>query len=69
LNEINAVKGSGDMSKIVAAQGEMMKVVDASSRCFEGLALKYPDIDQNDELKQIVMNKTEEICPNPAKAM
>jgi hypothetical protein len=69
LDDINTAKGAGDMSKIMAAQGEMMKVINASSRCFEGLAVKYPDIDQSDELKQIVMDKTEEICPNPAKAM
>lgn len=66
LGLIAAAQQSGDMSALVAAQGEMMGVIDASSECFEALALKYPEIDQSDELKAQVMEIADQKCPNPA---
>lgn len=64
-----SAQASGDMSSVMSAQGEMMGVISASSRCFEGLATKYPEIDQNEELQQKVMMLAEQTCPNPAGAM
>ncbi len=66
---IRAAQASGDMSGLMAAQGEMMQVMNASGECFNGLVKKYPEIDKSDALKEQVMAKTEKRCPNPATAM
>lgn len=65
----NAAKASGDMSALMAAQGEMMGVINASNQCFDALRQKYPEINQSEELQQQVMNKADELCPNPLAAM
>ena len=66
---ISAAQASGDMSALIAAQGEMVGVINASNQCFEALAEKYPEINQSEELQQQVMNMSDEQCPNPATAM
>ncbi|MCU7868626.1 MAG: hypothetical protein KZQ98_08825 [Candidatus Thiodiazotropha sp. (ex Lucinoma borealis)] len=66
---ISAAQASGDMSALIAAQGEMMGVINASSQCFDALADKYPEINQSEELQQQVMNIADVQCPNPAAAM
>ena len=66
---ISAAQASGDMSALVAAQCEMMGVINASNQCFEALPAKYPEINQSEELQQQVMNMADEQCPNPAAAM
>ena len=57
---------SGDYSKLIQVQGEMMAVINASSKCFDELPSKHPEIDQNETLKNQVMEKVEKQCPNPA---
>ncbi len=66
---ISAAQASGDMSTLIAAQGEMMGVINASNQCFDALTEKYPEISQSEELQQQVMNIADEQCPNPATAM
>ncbi len=66
---ISAAQASGDTSALIAAQGEMMGVINASNQCFEALAEKYPEINQSEELQQQVMNIAGEQCPNPASTM
>ena len=66
---ISAAQVSGDLSALIAAQGEMMGVINASNQCFGALTEKYPEISQNEELQQQVMNIADEQCPNPAAAM
>ncbi len=66
---ISAAQASGDMSALVAAQSEMMGVMNASSQCFDALTEKYPEISQSEELQQQVMDIAEKHCPNPAGAM
>ncbi len=66
---ISAAQASGDMSALIAAQGEMMGVINASNQCFDALTEKYPEISQSEELQQQVMNIADEQCPNPAAAM
>ena len=66
---ISAAQASGDMSALIAAQGEMMGVIGASAQCFEALPEKYPEINQSEELQQQVMTIVDQMCPNPAAAM
>ena len=66
---IIAAQASGDMSALMAAQGEMMAVMNAGSQCFDALTVKYPEISQSEELQEQVMNIADEQCPNPAAAM
>ena len=65
LELIKKAQASGDMSQIMVAQGDMMGVISASTRCFERLPEKYPEIDKSDELKSRVMDMAEKQCPNP----
>lgn len=67
LELIRHAQATGDTSKLMEAQGQMMGVINISNRCFSALAQKYPEIDQSDELKRQVMAKTETRCPNPLK--
>ncbi len=66
---ITAAQASGDMSALMAAQGEMMGVINVGNQCFEALTEKYPEISQSEELQEQVMNIADEQCPNPADAM
>ena len=66
---ISAAQASGDTSALIAAQGEMMSVINASSQCFEALTEKYPEIVQSEDLQIQVMNIADEQCPNPVSAM
>ena len=66
---ISAAQASGDMSALIAAQGEMMGVINASNQCFDALTEKYPEISQSEELQQQVMDIADEQCPNPAATM
>ena len=62
-------QASGDMSQMMTAQGEMMGVMNASTRCFDALTQKYPEIAESDELQEKVMAIADEQCPNPAAQM
>jgi len=64
-----AAQASGDMSALMAAQGEMMSVMNTSSQCFDDLAKKYPEIVKSDELQAQVMLIADKQCPNPANTM
>lgn len=66
MNDLQKAQASGDFSKIMQSQGEMMGVMGATSECFEKMPARYPDIDKNDELKKKVMEITNRQCPNPA---
>ena len=66
---ISAAQASGDMSGLVAAQGEMMGVINASNLCFQALPEKYPEINKSKELQNKVMGIVDKNCPNPAAAM
>ncbi len=66
---ISTAQASGDMSALIAAQGEMMGVINASNQCFNALTEKYPEISQSEELQEQVMKLAGEQCPNPAAAM
>ncbi len=69
MQRLQEAQASGDSSKMTAAQGEMMQILQVSTQCFEGLSKKYPDISQSDELKGQVMAKAEQQCPNPGAQM
>lgn len=66
---VSAAQASGDFSGLMAAQGEIMAVINAFSQCFEALKGKYPEINQSKELQQQVMDKANKQCPNPAANM
>ena len=67
LIAVKQARQSGDMSKIVESKEQMMTVLQSSASCFEDLSNKYPEIDESEELKKQVLDKTEEMCPNPAR--
>lgn len=69
LEKINQAKTSGDFSELMAAQGNMMAVIDASAKCFDALPGKYPQIDKSEELQNKVMQMAEKQCPNPASQL
>ena len=69
LQMVQKAQATGDMSQVMAAQGEMMGVISASSRCFEALPAKYPEINRNKELQDRVMQLADKQCPNPAAQM
>lgn len=69
IEMIRQAQASGDMSQITIAQGDMMGVMTAATRCFEALPAKYPEIDKSDELKNRVMELAEQQCPNPANQL
>lgn len=66
MGMVQEAQASGDVSKIMAMQGEMMGSLSATQTCFDGLTKKYPDIDQDEKLKKQVMEIAEKQCPNPA---
>ena len=66
LVTVKQARNSGDMSKLMASQAQMMAILQSSASCFENLSKKYPEIDKSDDLKIQVMRKTEKMCPNPA---
>ncbi len=65
MDAIKKAQQSGDMAKLLKLQQQMMAVLQASTGCFEALSKKYPEIDQDDELKKQVTNLTQQMCPNP----
>ncbi|VAW95909.1 hypothetical protein MNBD_GAMMA21-1579 [hydrothermal vent metagenome] len=69
IKQIKQAQASGDMSNIAETQGELMGMLNASTKCFASLSKKYPKIDKNKELQNKVMMMVEEKCPNPATAM
>ena len=66
LGEIQNAQSTGDYSRMMEAQGEMMGVMNASNACFSALPEKYPEVDKDDELKEKVMQLADQQCPNPA---
>lgn len=66
---ISAAQASGDMSALIAAQGEIMGVINAFNQCFDALKGKYPEINQSKDLQKQVMNIANKQCPNPANTM
>ena len=66
---VEQAQASGDMSQLMALQGEMMGVVSATTRCFEDLSKKYTVIDNDPKLQADVMDKADKLCPNPADSM
>ena len=66
---VEEAQASGDMSKLMALQGDMMAVMNSTSKCFEGLSKKYTKIDKDPDLQAKVMEKVDKLCPNPADAM
>jgi len=62
---VNEALKSGDMSKIMTSQDEMMKVMNTSELCIEELGKKYPDISADESLQAEVMRIADEKCPNP----
>ncbi|MBN3563000.1 hypothetical protein [Aliamphritea spongicola] len=69
MEMLNAAQASGDTSALIAAQGEMLGVINAASQCFNELSVKYPEISQSQDLQQQVMAIADDQCPNPADAM
>lgn len=67
LGDVQVAQAHGDYSALLEKQGEMMGIMETASVCFEGLAEKYPEIDQSTELQTEVMDITEDQCPNPAE--
>lgn len=65
LVTVKQSQNSGDMSKLIASQAQVMAILQSSTSCFEGLSKKYPEIDKSDEMKKQVAEKTEKICPHP----
>lgn len=65
LAMIQQAQATGDVSELMAAQGEMMSVINTSTRCFEHLSKKYQDIANDEKLKKEIMAKAEKQCPNP----
>ncbi|MGR5148443.1 hypothetical protein ACQKP8_18080 [Photobacterium alginatilyticum] len=66
---VNEALQSGDMSKILASQDEMMKVMNTSELCIEDLSKKYPDISADESLQKEVMRIADEKCPNPLEQL
>lgn len=62
---IKKAQKTGDMSQMQSSQTELIELLKASTACFENLSKEYPDIDQSDELKRKVMEKTQQMCPAP----
>lgn len=69
IEALKNAQATGDMSVLMQYQGEMMGVVSAFEKCFEGLPAKYPDINSNPELQNQVMALVDQHCPNPASFM
>ena len=62
---VKRAQQSGDMSKLMEVQSQMVTILQSSSRCFQALSSRYPDIDKSDELKKQVAEKIEKMCPAP----
>lgn len=54
-----------DHAALMAKRGEMMSMMGTAQTCFSELPEKYPQINENDELKDQVMAMVDEQCPNP----
>ena len=67
LQELSKAQASGDFSRLMEVQGNMMGIIDSSTLCFEDLPRKYPEIDKDKTLQDKVMAKVDEQCPNPAE--
>ena len=69
MKQAMQAQASGDTSAIMARQGELMNVMSAAVECFEKLPKKYPQIDQDEQLKKEVMAIADRQCPSPASRM
>ncbi len=69
LESMRTAQQTGDFSQMAKYQGEMMGVVNGSTRCFEGLSEKYPDIKASEDKQRLVMDRVEKQCPNPMKQL
>ena len=58
-------QASGDRSKMNAVQSEILAITDAMTRCFDSLAIKYPEIDKSEKLQEELEAKADEKCPGP----
>lgn len=67
LPDFKAAEQTGEFSKLMQAQGEMMNILATATVCLEDLSTRYPNIEQNAELKAEVMAITDRQCPNPMR--
>jgi len=65
LELINNANASGELSKILSSQEELMKVINTSQKCLEDLYIKYPEINKDTTLQAEVITITDKECPNP----
>ncbi len=63
---LETAKASGDFSKLMTMQDEVVGMTDAGTECFEKLEKKYPKIADDEEKIQKINAAADEICPNPA---
>jgi len=66
LIELEEAKQSGDVEKLLESKRRVIDILSESSVCFANLSNKYPEIDLSDEMKKQVIDKIEQMCPNPA---
>ncbi|EAS41054.1 hypothetical protein [Photobacterium profundum] len=69
LELINNADESGELSKILSSQEELMKIINTSQKCLENLYIKYPEINKDTTLQAEVITITDETCPNPLNEM
>ncbi|MGF1875669.1 hypothetical protein L4D77_10115 [Photobacterium frigidiphilum] len=69
LELINNANASGELSKILSSQEELMKVINTSQKCLEDLYIKYPEIDKDTALQAEVITLADSNCPNPLNNM
>ncbi|WP_157134395.1 hypothetical protein [Photobacterium profundum] len=69
LELINNANASGELSKILSSQEELMKVINTSQKCLEDLYIKYPEIDKDTALQADVIAIADKNCPNPLNNM
>ncbi len=66
VEDLKKAQASGDTTKLMQYQGEVMGAIQATTPCFENLAKKYPGINQDKKLQKQVMDMADKQCPNPA---
>ena len=62
---LEEAQATGDFSRLMTLQGEMVALTDTSTDCFDELEKKYPKIAEDEEKIDSVNSIVDDLCPRP----
>ncbi len=65
MSMLSDAEQSGDLTRVVQSQDEMMAIINTAKFCMENVKHNYPALEHDDELQKAVLQETELLCPSP----